>query len=129
MLGIDPDVVCAVIEDARRFQAKEDVVFPDSGEASADDWALQVLADHASDPVVAELRAEIDALTPEAQAHLVALMWLGRGDFTREEWPAAVASARANRTVPTADYLLSTPLAADYLADGLNQFGHSCDEG
>jgi len=28
----------------------------------------------------------------------------------------------------TAEYLMSTPLVADYLAEGLYAFGHTCEE-
>ena len=41
----------------------------------------------------------------------------------------AFESNRANNiNLPTARYLLGTPLLGDYLSEGLAQFGYSCEE-
>jgi hypothetical protein len=53
---------------------------------------------------------------------LVALMWLGRGDYALEEWEDALEFAEETYTDHTAEYLVGTPLLADYLAEGLQQF-------
>lgn len=128
MLNIRLEDVCSIIQLAQQFHAKESVVFPDEGETSADDWAMQVLADHAQDPTYQELKYEIEALDPDEQLELVALMWVGRGDYGVDEWEEALAQARDGRTTGTADYLISTPLVADYLEEGLAEFGLSCEE-
>ena len=41
MLNINPETVCHIIEKAREFQAKEQVVIPDVQDSPADDWQLQ----------------------------------------------------------------------------------------
>jgi hypothetical protein len=128
MLDLNPDIVCAVIAAAREFQAKEAVVIPEREFAPSDDWALQVLADHADDLTFAEVKGSIDDLEPDQQVELVALMWLGRGDFDTSEWEEAVSEARDSYTERTAEYLLATPLVADYLEEGLYQLGHRCQE-
>jgi hypothetical protein len=58
----------------------------------------------------------------------LALAWLGRGDFTIEEWRDGLAQVRDVRQHHTADYLLGTPLLADFLEEGLAQFELSCEE-
>jgi hypothetical protein len=58
-----------------------------------------------------------------AQAELVALMWLGRGDVEPEEFSATVELAESRREVPTDDYLLDQPLVAEWLAEGLEKLG------
>lgn len=58
---------------------------------------------------------------------LVALMWLGRGDFTLEDWEDAIATALAAYNARSADYLIATPLVADYLQEGLSLHGYECD--
>lgn len=73
----------------------------------------------------AELRAFIDALNDEEKANLVALTWIGRETYDPEDWEEAVATARAEASTPTADYLLGTPLFSDYLEDGLEKLGIS----
>src|SRR3546814_15793239 len=65
-------------------------------------------------------------MNDDEQAELVALTWLGRGDFTADEWSEALAAARERDTGPTSAYLLGIPILADYLEEGLSQFGLSC---
>ena len=127
MLNLNPDTVCFLISRARIFHSKEEVVLPDVPDNPADDWALQVLADHASDSVFQEFKTTIDDLEPDQQQALVALMWVGRNDFSPDEWVAALQEARQNWGENTAEYLIAHPLLADYLLEGLNLLGYSCE--
>jgi hypothetical protein len=54
-------------------------------------------------------------------------MWLGRGDFGIEQWESALAEAQRDWTTRTADYLLTTPLVAEYLSEGLSLLGYDCE--
>lgn len=87
-----------------------------------------MLADHADDLTYQEIKTTIEDLEPDQQASLVALMWVGRGDYTQTEWADALAEATRSATNRTAEYLLTTPMVADYLAEGLAAFGHTCEE-
>ncbi len=126
MLEINPEIVCFLVDRAREFHAKEGVVIPEVPGAPTDDWALQVLADHVDDTTRMEFEAAVNDLEPDQQHVLVALLWLGRGDYSLEEWDEAVAEARRNWTPNTAAYLLSHPLLADYWLEALEQFGYHC---
>lgn len=126
-LDLNPQTVCQLIERAREFHAKEEVVIPNEPTGPGDSDALQVLADHVDDATYQELKEKIEDLEPDQQVTLVALMWLGRGDFELEDWASALAQARESWTPRTADYLIATPLVADYLQEGLTQLGYSCD--
>ncbi|MBK5935744.1 MAG: DUF3775 domain-containing protein [Halorhodospira halophila] len=128
MFEVSLDTVCFIIRKCREFQAKEAVVIPDSPDGPEDDWALQVLADHADDLSVQELRATFEDMEPAEQAEVVALMWIGRGDFDASEWTEARSEAKSAWNPRTADYILATPLAADYLEEGLDAFGFECDD-
>ena len=128
MLDVNPDTVCFLIDKAAEFHAKEEVVIPEEPLQPSDDWALQILADHTDDPTFQEFKSTVEDLEPDQQATVIALMWLGRGDYTEDEWEAAVADARDRNTRRPAEYLISTPLVADYLAEGLNVMGYSCEE-
>jgi hypothetical protein len=121
-LELNRDTVQTIIDKAQQFHAKEEVTFPEDPLSPTEDWAMQVLADHADDPVVQELTSTIDSLEPDEQVKLVALMWVGRGDYSLEEWDEAVADARDQWNGRTAEYLIGTPLVADYLGAGLEQF-------
>lgn len=126
-LAVSPDKVCFLIGRAREFHAKEEVVIPEEPTGSAEDWARQVLADHRDDPSYRELHELIDAMDVEEQINLVALMWLGRGDFSTAEWSEALQEAGERLSAHTADYIISTPLVANYLEEGLSALGYTCE--
>lgn len=71
----------------------------------------------------AELRAFISAMNDEEKAQLTAVAWVGRGAFEPEEFDEAVATAIAEATTPTADYLIGMPHLAENLEAGLDALG------
>lgn len=123
-LSIAADKVAFLIEKAREFDVKEDAVDPDDGSNAADDRMVDVLEDDGSDPVAREIAGFIAAMTEDEQIDLVALMRLGRGDGTIEDWDELRREAAEGRGVtPTAKYLLGEPMLGDLLAEGLDAFG------
>jgi Protein of unknown function (DUF3775) len=121
-LAISAEKVGFLIEKAREFDVKEGATDPDSGSNGADDNMIDVLED-GDDPVVNEITSFIDAMTEDEQVDLVALMRLGRGDGSIEEWDDLRREAADGRNRRTAAYLLGEPLISDYLAEGLDAFG------
>ena len=132
-LAISAEDVGFLIVKAREFDVKEANSDPDSGSNATDDNMIDVLEDNSSDPVASEITGFINALSEEEQIDLVALMRLGRGDGTIEEWDdlRREAADERERNRHAARYLLGQPLLGDYLADGLAAFGLSWvdDEG
>lgn len=127
MLELNPETVCFLIGKAREFHAKEEVVIPDEHLSPSEDWARQVLAVHGGDPTFQEFKATIYDLEPDQQATVVALMWLGRGDYDEDQWNAAYSEAVSANTSRTAEYLIATPLLSDFLEEGLSMLGYSCE--
>ncbi|KTD74204.1 DUF3775 domain-containing protein [Legionella tucsonensis] len=125
MLSLDTETICNLLDKARQFQVKEDVSFP---EVTDEMDALYVLADYQDDPVYQETVEFIDNLRPDQQATLVALMYLGRGDYTQDEWEDALNFAQDELTEHTGEYLLSRPTVADDIEQGLNMLGISYQE-
>ncbi len=70
-----------------------------------------------------ELRVFIEGLNTDEQAALVAIAWIGRGAFEPEDYAEAVATAEAEATTPTADYLMGMPHLAENLEAGLDALG------
>jgi hypothetical protein len=128
MLNVNPDTICFLIYKARIFHSKEDVVLPDLPDSPADDWALQAMADHTDDAVFQEFKATIDDLEPDQQQEVVAVMWIGREEFGADEWDMAVDEARNEWNENTAEYLIAHPQLADYLLEGLDALGYSCED-
>lgn len=127
MLEINPDTVCFLIDKAHEFHAKEQVVLPDVPDSPSEDWGQQALADHQGDLTLQEFKTTFDNLEPDQQQVVVALMWLGRGEFETDEWESALEEARLEWNENTADYLLAHPLLADYLGEGMDLLGYRCN--
>ena len=127
-LTISSESVCFIIVKAREFDAQDVVTDPDSGSNAADDGAASVLEAHSDDLTQKELVAFINALSEEEQTDLVALLWLGRGDGTMEDWDDLRDEAQRQHNTRTASYLLGEPLLSDHLEEGLSQFGLTCED-
>ena len=118
-LELNPETVGYVANLAREFQ--EQASMRDQSVNEAGDWKEGASGDYQDDPIHSELKTTIEDLEPDQQVQLVALMWLGRGSFTSAEWANALKEAGDNWTPKSADYLIGTPLLADYLEEGLSQ--------
>ena len=101
MLDINPETICKLIELAREFQAQEEVVFPEDTANPSGDWAMQMLASHADDLTFQEFRSTVQDLEPRQQQLVVVLLWLGRGDYTLEDWGDMLEQARTDWTPDT----------------------------
>ncbi len=112
--------VRSLILRARAYDSKEQIddFQPDPDTSEVDFVESMVTGDH--DPIRDEIRNWIDCLDEEGQVELVALYWIGRGDFEGREFSAAVIEARARRSSPTSGYLLGAPMLGDYLEAGLD---------
>jgi hypothetical protein len=124
-LAISVDKVGFLIEKTREFDVKEAETDPDSGSNPTDDDMIDVLEDDGSDPVAQEISGFINAMTEDEQIDLIALMRLGRGDGSIEEWNDLRREAAEVRGRSTSRTLLGEPLVSDYLAEGLDAFGLS----
>src|SRR5215471_9485554 len=127
-LTVSPEKVAFIIMKAREFDVKDGASEPYPGSNPSDDQGAAVLEDHEDDPVVEELTSLINSLSEDEQIDLVALTWLGRDDYTADDWPAVRAEAERAHNEHTAGYLLGIPLLGDFLEEGLSMLGFSCEE-
>lgn len=72
-----------------------------------------------------EMKSFISDLSHGAQVDLVAIMWMGR-DEGPDEWAEAQRIADQEHNDHTPEYLIGTPLLADYLEEGLARIGRDC---
>jgi hypothetical protein len=127
-LTISPETAYYIVEKARELEEKVEIDDPDSGSNPSDDEEIDVLEDAPGDPTAEELKAAIAPLNEDEQADLVALLWLGRGDYAAEQWDEARNMARERREDAVSRYIAGTPLASDYIEEGLSMLGHSISE-
>lgn len=125
---------CYIIAQARAFDSEMGAALlmmeDDDGPRDLDDALYatgrkEIAEDSPYDDLLAALR-----LLHEEQLHeVVALMWVGRGDYDRYSWRDALEAARDLSDERDMDvYLVGTPMLADLLEEGLTQLGHDCGD-
>lgn len=130
-LTIDPDTVRLFVLKARAVSAglNDDYDGGHEHEIEVDDLIRDghrhdaLSEEEAEDMTEEELRELIDDLNVDEAAELVALAWVGRGDYEAAEWLQAVEAARARATSKTSKYLLGMPMLGDWLEEGLSAIG------
>lgn len=130
-LSIDPDTVRLLALKAQGFSAALNGDYEDGREheveldsQSRDGHSHGGLAEEEEEDLTEEEFRELIAdLNVDEASELVAIAWLGRGDYTAAEWTEAVADARARVNNRLAGYLLAMPMLADYLTEGLDSIG------
>jgi hypothetical protein len=127
MLDLNPETVYFIIDKAREFQIGDEVNMPEEI-VDVQDWNRDTFAPYLGDPAFVELKSTIEDLEPDQQISLVALMWVGRGDYSPDEWDKVLATAAENWNERTAEYLIGTPLLADFLEEGLDSLGFGEEE-
>jgi hypothetical protein len=127
-LTLDPSKAYYILLKAREFDAKEEETDPDEGSNASDDKMVDVLEFQADDTVEEELSSAIRPLNVDERLDLIALIWIGRGDFTLAEWSEARDAARDIAPARTIRYIREIPLVSDYLEDALSQLGYSLDD-
>lgn len=126
-LNISPEKVFYIIVRSREFGAKVAPAGLDTGSNPSDDAEREVLEDYPENAAAEELRAAIDQLSEDEVVDLIALTWLGRGDFSRADWPAARSLARERHRLRSSGYLMGTASLSDYLEQGLSELGYSLE--
>lgn len=130
-LTIDPDTVRLYVLKARAISAAINDDYEDGHDreiemenGDSDSHHHDGLAEEEEENLTEkELRALIDDLNVDEAAELVALAWIGRGDFTGNEWADALAEARQRGNRRTANYLLGMPMLGEWLEEGLEAIG------
>ncbi len=126
-LNIGLDKIQDIVLKAREFDQEE---FPDDADPGAEfDVAddREERLDEGDDPTEAELRALIDDLNDDEVVDLIALVWIGRGDFGIDELGEARDLARERHQGSSSKYLMGIPTLAEYLAEGLASAGYDLE--
>ena len=128
MFNINQEIICNIIEKAREINIADDLMLSgDRADLSDAEWE-EILAEYLDDLSYLELKDLIDELEPDQQQDVIALLYIGRGDFTKNEWKEACQQASTIKIPNRAYYLISKPMLAEYLTEGLAIFGLSCGE-
>ena len=126
-LRISTDKVCDLIEAAREVAG---LVAPTTGDqtTTGDDSKLVTIEDNPAEDARRQQIVEfIMGLNAAEQTDLLALIYVGRGDFDIAEWHDAVREAAARIADRIPDFMIGDAALPAYLGAGLDAFGRSCD--
>lgn len=127
-LSLAPDDAFAILLKAREYDVKVPQTDPDSGSNATDDMSVDALELGPQDDTRRELLSAIHDLNDSEQNDLIALIYLGRGDFTLDQWTEAKQEATNIDRKQAGKYVADIPLASDYLEEGLSQFDKSLQD-
>ena len=136
-LTIDPDVAFRIAELAQTYQAgslmrveDDDVVDADPGDDPIPDMdeIVEEAENLQEDVQDDELEGLIDGLNIDAKHDLMALIWVGRGDFDASDWAAARKAAREAEPFNLIDYLEDLDSGSSYIEDALEALGYPAPE-
>lgn len=127
-LRISVDKVCQFLEAAREVAGKVPTTAGDRT-SSGDDSPLKFMEeDGDQDPITQQMVEFVAGLNVEEQVDLLALIYLGRGDFGLAEWSDAVAAARDRIDAREADFMIGERALPEYLGEALEAFGKTCPD-
>jgi hypothetical protein len=122
-LGISLEIVATVVDLANAVQDAEEA---EMGDADDD----EELDDDEDDEITEEMLTDyINELNEEQQNALIALAWVGRGDYEADEWEEALKlAAERNARGEASTYLAGMDGLGDLLSEGLAEFGIAVEE-
>ena len=121
-LGINMPTVVAIIDAARAAEELDE-------EATNEDMQDKETPEDDPGEMGETLRGMIDDLNESEQAALIALTWIGRGDYDASEWSEALRLARERNAAGTAaKYLVEMEMLGDLLSEGLAAMGSPAEE-
>lgn len=127
-LNISVEKLCFLIVKAREYDAKVPGDDGENGSNPSDDREVSVLEETSENGVAEELSSALDGLNDDEKIEVLAMVWLGRGDYEAEDWPNALEEATKVHNWRETQYLLGIPQLGDLLEDGLAKLGYSCEE-
>jgi hypothetical protein len=126
-LRINPDKVCEFIEAGRELAGRVPSTAGDRT-TTGDDSPLTFMVQREDDPTRQLMAEFVGGLNIEEQEDLLALLYLGRGDFDLDSWDEAVAEARTRIDARDADFMIGDPGLPEYLGAALDAFGKTCPD-
>lgn len=134
-LTIAPDTVRLIVDKARTVSAAVNGDYDDGseheveldGDAHDPHHHDGLAEEETEDQTERELRQIVRELNIDEAAELIALTWIGRGDYEAGEFADAVVEAR-DRRYNAVRYLLGMPMLADWLEEGLEAIGVSAPQ-
>ncbi len=127
-LSIPLSKLAFLIVKARAFDAEVPSTGTEDGSHMPDDKAVAALEDTDDNPTREELRGALAELNVDQINEILALMWVGRGDYDEDQWEEALKAALEARDRRVISYIVETPLLGDLLEEGLDRLGYNVSD-
>ncbi|MGE0126660.1 MAG: DUF3775 domain-containing protein [Blastocatellales bacterium] len=116
-MTLDGQTLDKIIALADRLKNKN---FADSQARGDRNPTVEEILNYHQSPEYQDLYKSIANLSSQARRELLALMWIGRGDFSFDDWSAALKHARPDPVDQAAGYIIGKSLRLpDYLRAAL----------
>lgn len=129
-LTLNPEIAIRLVELLREYD-EEDILDAETEpeadfepDLDLDDFEEGEGGGPRQDPFEDEINSLVESLDVDSQRDLLALIWVGRGDYDAGDWSEARRQARETADGQLATYLRETPLASDYINSGLADLGY-----
>lgn len=125
------DTLCRIVFRAREYEAQVPTDYdedesPDNVDGDDDSEAYSVLDDDINTSVEEELKAVLEDLADDQLQEVLALSWVGQGDYDASDWDEATQAA-ADEDDDIIEMLLEMPMFASLLESGMAAFDLDCD--
>lgn len=117
-----------LIVKARAFDAEVPPVGVEDGSDMPDDKAVAALEGSKDNPTREELAGALSELNVDQINEVLALIFVGRGDYDEDQWEEALTAAREASDRRVISYILETPLLGDLLEEGLDRLGYNVSD-
>ncbi len=124
-LTLTPDEAFFILLKAREFDEQTDRSDSDPEAGENDESGADTALNHEN---LEELVGALKSLNDDARLDLIALIWVGRGDFSIAEWKEAREAAADIGRGRLVRYVTGIPLVSDYLDEALSQIGWSYED-
>jgi hypothetical protein len=126
---LKPEMAGYVIMKMRAFEEMDELDSSSHDGFAHDSDEVSLLIDERAHPTdEREVMEAISNLSADEQCELIALAWLGRGDYSPSEWQQALRDARQRWNKRTPAYLIGMTMLADYLEEGLSSLDYDLEE-
>ncbi len=130
MLRIPVDKLCVIVAMAREAMGGEPAVHETAEADRGEEGGFPSSEEYESERSYDALFDYVDSLNCDELADLLALLWVGRGDFAAEEWPEAQRQAEAEFADGDAlAEIVQDPMLPDDVTAGAEALGYSCPDG
>jgi hypothetical protein len=103
----------------------DEVLVPETTSSPADTLSLPIVDKLKNTSIYQELYTFINDIELEQKAILLAIIWLGRGEYTHEEWNKAIEKAKEYQPELIPEYIITLPDVCIYLKRGLEIYSQN----